>query len=87
MFTWLKSIIGSETTYFPLNSVGLIQAYCQTIPQIADNFHFQDFIYLRSDPEAASSQMESPAVVGISCYILNWEWSRAQAQSVNKHHS
>ena len=67
-------------------SVGLIQAYCQTIPQIADNFHFQDLIYLRSDTKAASKQMEDPAVVGISCYIWNWEWSKALAQSVKKHH-
>lgn len=67
-------------------SVGLIQAYCQTIAPIADNFDFQGFIYLRGDPDAAARRMERPAVAGISCYVWNWEWSKALAQGIKKHH-
>ena len=66
-------------------SVGLIQAYCQTNPVINENFDFGELIYLRSDPETAQN-MENPAVVGISCYIWNWEWSKELAWAVKQRH-
>lgn len=67
-------------------SVGLIQAYCQTIPEINENFDFKGLIYLRDDPENAAKSLERPEIVGISCYVWNFEWSKAFARSVKAHH-
>ena len=55
--------------------MGLVQAYCQTVPEIQDNFNFLDFIYLREDPDTVTQRMEAPKIVGIACYLWNWEWS------------
>ena len=68
------------------HSVGLVQAYCQTVPEIQDNFNFLDFIYLREDPDSVAQRLESPNIVGISCYLWNWEWSKALAKSVKAHY-
>ena len=67
-------------------SVGLIQAYCQSIPEIDDSFDFQEFTFLRDDPEATARRMHQPAVLGISCYVWNWEWSKAVAQRTKEQH-
>jgi len=67
-------------------SVGLIQAYCQTIPEIAEAFEFQGFTYLRKDPDTIAKAMTNPSVLGISCYIWNWEWSKALAKAVKQNH-
>ncbi|MBC8281274.1 MAG: radical SAM protein [Chloroflexi bacterium] len=68
------------------HSVGLVQAYCQTIPQIQENFKFLDFVYLREDPDVVAKNLDNPKIIGISCYLWNWEWSKALAQRVKVHH-
>lgn len=68
------------------HSVGLIQAYCQTIQQIQENFKFLDFVYLRGDPDAVAKGLDNPKIIGISCYLWNWEWSKTLAQRVKVHH-
>ena len=62
-------------------SVGLLQAYCQTIEEINENFDFKEILYLREDVDLISARLEQPKVVGISCYIWNWEHSKAVARS------
>ena len=68
------------------HSVGLVQAYCKTIPEIEHNFEFLDFVYLRDDPDTVARDLDSPKIVGISCYLWNWEWSKALAKSIKTHH-
>jgi len=67
-------------------SVGLVQSYCQSIPRIDDSFSFGEFVYLRDDPEETALGFDDPKIVGISCYIWNWEWSKALARSVKQRH-
>jgi len=68
------------------HSAGLIRAYCESIPEIADNFQFLDFVYLREDPTEVAQRLETPEVIGISCYMWNWEWSKKLAEQVKKFH-
>lgn len=68
------------------HSVALIQAYCQTIPQIQENFNFLDFVYLREDPDFVAKNLDNPQIIGFSCYLWNWEWNKALAQRVKVHH-
>ena len=68
------------------HSVGLIRAYCESIPEISDNFNFLDFVYLREDPVEVARRLDDPEVVGISCYMWNWEWSKTLAEQVKEFH-
>ena len=67
-------------------SVGLLQAYCQTIDRIDDSFAFKELIYLRDDPDTVAQRLEDPKVVGLSCYIWNWEWNIAFAKRIKEYH-
>ncbi len=75
---------GSQA-WFPY-SVGMIQAYCQSIAEIAANYNFKEFYYLREDPDAVADRMEQPDVLGISCYIWNWEYNQKLASAVKAKH-
>lgn len=66
------------------HSVGLIKAYCETLRDIADNFNFLDFVYLRKDPILVAQNLDDPRIIGISCYLWNWEWSKLLAKSVRE---
>jgi putative methyltransferase len=68
------------------HSAGLIRAYCESIPEIADNFKFLDFVYLREDPTEIAQRLDAPKIVGISCYMWNWEWSKKLAEQVKTFH-
>ncbi|MGW6641310.1 B12-binding domain-containing radical SAM protein [Streptomyces iakyrus] len=67
-------------------SVGVIQAHCQRQPEIAESFRFQEFIFLRENIDHLAARLREPRVLGISCYIWNWEYSRALAQAVRSAH-
>ena len=67
-------------------SVGSIQAYCQTDPEIRGNFSFQSPLFLRDEPEQVARSMTNPAVLGLSCYMWNWEYNKLLAQAVRVHH-
>ena len=63
-------------------SVGSIQAYAETIPEIKESFQFQRPLFLRKDPVEVVKAMEEPAVVGFSCYLWNWEYNKEFAKAV-----
>ena len=67
-------------------SVGLIKGYCQTIDEIDRNFDFKEFLYLREDVDEVAESLVEPKEVGLSCYIWNWEHSKALARSVKARH-
>ncbi len=67
-------------------SVGSIQAYAETVPEVKSNFQFADLIFLRADPRRVAAGMDSPAVVGISCYLWNWEYNISLAKAVRAAH-
>ncbi len=67
-------------------SVGSMQAYCQTVPEIQSNFRFHDPLFLRDDPGQVARIMVRPAVLGLSCYMWNWEYNKLLAQAVRAYH-
>src|SRR3989344_2603764 len=67
-------------------SIGSIQAYCQTDPEIRTNFNFQPLLFLRDEPEQVAQSMTDPAVLGLSCYMWNWEYNKLLAPAVRVHH-
>lgn len=67
-------------------SVGVIQAHCQRQQDLAENFSFQEFIFLRENVDHLARRLQDPRVLGISCYIWNWEYCRALARAVRSAH-
>ncbi|UCH95502.1 MAG: radical SAM protein [Candidatus Aminicenantes bacterium] len=68
-------------------SVGAIQAYCQQFDQVTRNFEFKEFIYLREEPGKIANRLNHPKIVGISCYIWNWQFSKALAKNIKSLHN
>ena len=64
-----------NNVYLPY-SVGMLQAYCQTIPDIRKNFAFKELLYLREDVDEVLDRVDEPAIFGLSCYIWNWEYQK-----------
>jgi len=65
-------------------SVGMLQAYVQSIAELDEAYCFKPLIFLKEDPEDVARRMEAPAVLGLSSYIWNWEWNKALATAVRK---
>lgn len=63
-------------------SVGIIQAYAQQNPTINENYNFAGFLYLRENIEAVVDRLVEPSILGVSCYIWNWEYSLAVVRAV-----
>ena len=67
-------------------SVATLQSYAQTDDEIRSNFEFQPLIFLREDPDQVARRMVNPAILGLSCYLWNWEYNKLLAQSVRAYH-
>lgn len=66
-------------------SVGLLQAYCETIPEIKAHYHFHDLVYTRRLAVGFLIFMDQPDVVGLSSYIWNWEYNKQFARELKEH--
>lgn len=63
-------------------SVGLLQSYAITVPIIRDNYTFKGFFFLRDPVDGIVEKLDSPAIIGISCYIWNFEYSIALGKAI-----
>lgn len=70
-----------ENVYLPY-SAGLLWAYAKRDHRVSEAYDFCGFLYLKEKIEDAVSKLDSPDLVGISCYIWNWEWSKSFAKAV-----
>lgn len=62
-------------------AVGSIQAYAETIPEVRENFQFQEPLFLRKDPAEVVAEMREPDVLGFSCYLWNWRYNESLAKA------
>jgi putative methyltransferase len=65
-------------------AVGSIQAYSESFPEIRSKFQFYNPVFLREDPADVVFGMEKPSVVGISCYLWNWEYNKLLAKKIRQ---
>lgn len=65
-------------------SVGLLQAYAQTVPIIRDNYSFDGFIYLRENISDVVTRTKGLDVFGASCYIWNFNYSVALSKAIKE---
>jgi radical SAM superfamily enzyme YgiQ (UPF0313 family) len=63
-------------------SVGSLQAYAETLPEVTENFKFLEPLFLRQEPAEIIKEIEEPSVVGFSCYLWNWEYNKILAKLI-----
>ena len=78
----LNNSYGNQV-YLPY-SIGILTSYAMKIKKIRENFLFQDFIFLRESVEKMMARVGSADILGISCYVWNWELSVKLAEAVKK---
>lgn len=72
-----------ENAFLPY-SVGRLWAYAQRDPVIRGHYELGRLIAFREDPSGMVTGFERPFVLGLSCYVWNWEWSLAAARQARE---
>lgn len=76
---------GENKVFLPY-SVGLLQAHAKAQQDLNEFYRFNELTFLRENPHDVARSMDNPDVLGISCYIWNWEWSKALGKEVRNQH-
>ena len=76
--------IAGKTGYWIPYSIGCLWSYASQFDDIKDNVNLKDIIYRRENVDTLVDRLEDPDVMAFSCYMWNWEWSKAVAQRVKE---
>lgn len=52
-------------------STGLIWSYCKTIESISNNFNLDKLFWWRRETDVILEQIETPHIIGFSCFVWN----------------
>jgi putative methyltransferase len=67
-------------------STGLLWAMARTDQVLANAYRLAGHFFLRDPIDDVVASMQAPAVLGLSCYIWNWEYNLALASAVKRVH-
>jgi len=77
------NVLLDGTAYLPLVS-GLLRAYAETQPDLADAYAFMPFLFHRDRPEPILAQYEAPAVAAFSSSMWNEQLNLRVAREVKR---
>ncbi len=77
------NVMLDRTTYLPIVS-GLLQAYADTRPFVADQYRFMPALFLREDPERILGRYDEPVVAGFSTFMWNEQLCLRVAEGVKR---
>ncbi len=72
-----------DAVYLPL-AAGMLKAYASERPGLAGHFTFETIIHRRFDLAETAERFPAPAVVGLSTYVWNWEFSLGLARELRR---
>lgn len=72
-----------ESTYLPYSS-GLLIAYSFRQETIKANYAMQRFIYKKESIDKCIAEMDTPAVIGFSTYVWNYEYNKTFAEKIKE---
>ena len=72
-----------KSVYLPY-SVATIISYCKSIPEINEQYHFPKPIYKRDKIADIVSSLDSPYMVGFSCYLWNTNFNMTLAKAIKE---
>lgn len=71
------------SAYLPY-AVGTIAAKAWSNKTVSDTFCLKRLVFLREPPERLADSLETPFLVGFSCYIWNTEYNKAAARTIKE---
>ena len=74
--------IGSLQGYWLPYSVGCLWSYAKQFNFVTENFELVDIIFRRERIETLVARLDHLDVCFLSCYMWNWEYNKALAQSI-----
>ena len=72
-----------SSVYLPY-SVGSIAAYSWQFEEIKNKYNLGEFIFIQEDISEVVERIESPFLVGFSCYMWNTEYNLSLAKEIKK---
>ena len=72
-----------DQVYLPY-SVGVLESFVKQKKEIKENYDFREFIFLRENISDMVDKIGQVNVLGISCYVWNWQISLKLAKEVRK---
>lgn len=75
-----NSVYGNSI-YFPYAAGSLI-AYAFKDTTISKNYNFKGFFYKKDDITCVLDRIDSPFIVGFSCYVWNYEYNKTLAKAI-----
>ena len=76
--------IAGKTGYWIPYSIGCLWSYASQFDDIKENVELKDIIFRRENVDTLVDRLEDPDIIAFSCYMWNWEWSKAVAQRVKE---
>jgi putative methyltransferase len=76
--------IAGKTGYWIPYSIGCLWSYASQFEDIKQNVDLKDIIFRRENVDTLVDRLEDPDIIAFSCYMWNWEWSKAVAQRVKQ---
>lgn len=70
----LGSISVTHYNWLPY-AAGCLISYCQRIPEINEQYHFLEPIFLATDPEDYRKIFEKTDILGLTCYVWNQSYN------------
>jgi len=65
-------------------STGLIWSHCKLNKTITDNYELTDILFVRTSPQEFFEEIKNPDIVGISCFVWNWDFNKKLAEKIKK---
>lgn len=75
---------GKYKGYWIPYSIGTLWSYCSQHPEISSNFILKELLFKRENIEDVVSRLESPAIIGFSNYVWNYEYNKLVAKSIKE---
>ncbi len=73
----------ADSIYLPL-AAGMLRAYARADAELAASYDFAPILNERFDLAEVEQRISDPAVVGLSSYVWNWEYSLALARRLKQ---
>src|SRR3989344_9504532 len=77
------NVLMGDRVYLP-NVSGMLRAYAETLPQIAGNYEFMPFLFVRSQPSKIIAEWDNPSVLAFSSSMWNHELNLVLARMARK---
>jgi len=63
-------------------STGLIWSHCILNDTINKNYNLADILFVRTSPQEFMEEIENPDIVGLSCFVWNWDFNKKLAKKI-----